>query len=188
MKPKLNAKLVFQAINTWVVTTVQYSAGITEWTKEEVKKMDRKLRKIITMYGGLHPRSNVEWLYLPRSEGGRGLVSMENCVNDEKKNLALYTLRSNEKLIIAVTTELKLKKFINVQNRQERRKQHLIKWKEKALHGQFLRETESTDDGNRWEWQDGLLKFIKFEFWTFPTFPAFQKKDGKVLGKNTVTF
>ena len=62
-----------------MVTTVQYSAGITEWTKEEVKKMDRKLRKIITMYGGLHWRSNVEWLYLPRSEGGRGLVSMENC-------------------------------------------------------------------------------------------------------------
>ena len=21
-----------------------------------------------------------------------------------------------------------------------------------GLHGQFLRETESTDDGNRWEW------------------------------------
>ena len=89
LKSKLNTKLVFQAINTWVVPTVQYSAGITEWTKEEVKKMDRKFRKIITMYGGLHPRSNVEWLYQPRSEGGRGLVSMEDCVNGERKNLAL---------------------------------------------------------------------------------------------------
>ena len=87
-------------------------------------------------------------MYLPRSEGGRALVSIGDCVNSERENLALYALRSNEIFIIAATTELKLKKFINVQNRQERRKQHLIEWKEKALHGQFLRETESTDDGN----------------------------------------
>ena len=44
---------------------VRYSADIIEWTKEEVKEMDQKTRKIITMYGGLHPRSNVERLYLP---------------------------------------------------------------------------------------------------------------------------
>ena len=55
------------------------------------------------------------------------------------------------KLIIAATTELKLGKFINVKNRQERRKQRLIESKEKALRGQFLRETEYTNDGNIWE-------------------------------------
>ena len=121
--------------------------------------MDRKTRNIITIYGGLHPEWNVEWLYLPRSKRGRGLVSIEDCVNDERGSLVLYALRSNEKLIIAATTELKLKKFINVQNRQERRKQRLSEWKEKALHGEFLRETESTDDGNRWEWlKRGELK------------------------------
>ena len=67
------------------------------------------------MYGRLHPRSNVEQLYLPRSEEGRGLVSIEDCVSDERETLVLYALRSNEKLIIAAMTELKLKKFINVQ-------------------------------------------------------------------------
>ena len=110
LKSKLNAKHVFQAINTWV-PTVRYSAGIIEWTKEEVKEMGRKTRRITTMYGELHPRSNVERLYLPRSEGGRGLVSIKDCVNEERESLALYALRSNEKLIIAATTELKLKKF-----------------------------------------------------------------------------
>ena len=55
-------------------------------------------------------------------------------------------------LTIAATTERKLKMFINVQNRQERMKQRLIEWKEKALDGQFLRETENTDDRNRREW------------------------------------
>ena len=98
-------------------------------------------------------------MYLPRSEGSRGIVSIEDCLNDERENLALYALGSNEKLIITATGELKLKKFINVQNRQESRKQRLIEWKEKALHGQFLREIKSTDDGNRWEWlKQGELK------------------------------
>ena len=64
-----------------------HGAGIIEWTKEDVKKMDQKKRKIITMYGGLYPRSNIQRLYLPRSEGGSGVVSIENCVNDERKNL-----------------------------------------------------------------------------------------------------
>ena len=46
--------------------------------------MDQKTKKIITMYGGLHPRSNAEWLYLPRGEGGRGLVLIQDSVNDER--------------------------------------------------------------------------------------------------------
>ena len=56
LKGKLNERHVFQAINKWVVPTVWYSTGIIEWTKEEVKKMDRKTKKIITIYGGLYPR------------------------------------------------------------------------------------------------------------------------------------
>ena len=47
--------------------------------------MDRKTRKIITTYGGLHPRSNAEWFYLLRSEVGRRLVSIEDCVNNERE-------------------------------------------------------------------------------------------------------
>ena len=139
--------------------TFRYSGDIIEWMKEEVKEMDRKTRKIITICGGIHPRSNVEWLYLPRREGSRGLLTIEDCINNQREDLALYACRSNEKRIIAATTELKLKKFINVQNRQEGKKQRLIEWKRKTLHGQLLRETESTDDRNRWAWlKRGELK------------------------------
>ena len=49
------------------------------------------------------------------------LVSMEDCVNDERENLALYALRRNEKLIIAVAAELKLKRFIDFQNNHGRK-------------------------------------------------------------------
>ena len=78
LKSKLNAKHVFQAINTWMVPTVRYGAAIIEMMKEEVKEMDWKTRKIVTMYGGLHPRSNIQRLYLPN----RGLVSRGDCVSE----------------------------------------------------------------------------------------------------------
>ena len=44
----------------------------------------------------------------PRDEGGSGVVSIEDCVNGGRKNLALYAVRSNE-VTIAATAELKLK-------------------------------------------------------------------------------
>ena len=61
-----------KAINTWAVSLMRYSAGIVEWTKADIDVTDRKTRKLMTMYGMLHPRSNVSRLYLLRPEGGRG--------------------------------------------------------------------------------------------------------------------
>ena len=37
------------------------------------------------MYGELHPKSNVDRLYIPRKEGGRGLISIEDCCVSKKK-------------------------------------------------------------------------------------------------------
>ena len=87
LKSKLNAKHVFQVINTWLVPTVRYSVGIIEWTKEEATEIDPKARKVIIMYDGIHLRSNFEErLHLPRSEGGRRLASIKYRVNDEMEN------------------------------------------------------------------------------------------------------
>ena len=87
LKSKLNAKHVFQVINTWLVPTVRYSVAIIEWTKEEATEIDPKARKVIIMYDGIHLRSNFEErLHLPRSEGGRRLASIKYRVNDEMEN------------------------------------------------------------------------------------------------------
>ena len=64
---------------------VRYTAGIVDWTIEEVASMDRKNRKILTMNGCLHIRSNVARLYLPRKEEGRGLIGIDECVKRERK-------------------------------------------------------------------------------------------------------
>ena len=49
--------------------------------------MDRKARKVLNICQELHPRSNVSRLYLPQSEGGKGLLSLEEYINAEKTSL-----------------------------------------------------------------------------------------------------
>ena len=51
--------------------------------------MDRKTKELIAIYGGLHPKSCVDGLYIPKN-GERGLVSVEDCVEDEKCSLEKY--------------------------------------------------------------------------------------------------
>ena len=49
--------------------------------------MNRKTINVVNMHQAPHPRSNVDRLYLPHSEGGKGLLSLEECVNAEKRSL-----------------------------------------------------------------------------------------------------
>ena len=54
LKPKLNGGNLVQGVNTWAVSLLRYSAAFISWTKLELQDMDRKSRKLFTMYGGLH--------------------------------------------------------------------------------------------------------------------------------------
>ena len=86
-KSKLNGGNLIDGINTWAVGVLRYSAGIVDWTMEEVANMDRRTRKILAMICCLHTRSNVTRLYLPRKEEGRGLIGIEECLRRESKSL-----------------------------------------------------------------------------------------------------
>ena len=48
----------------------RYGAGVLDWTKEELKSIDLKARKLITMNGSLHPRGNVGTLQERKEEEG----------------------------------------------------------------------------------------------------------------------
>ena len=41
---------------------------------------DRKTKKLFTIYGALHPKADVDRLYIARKEGGRGLIFTKDCV------------------------------------------------------------------------------------------------------------
>ena len=53
------------------------------------------------MYGAWHPKSDVGRLYIPRREGERGLISIEDCVELGIKGLEVYVHGSEERLIQA---------------------------------------------------------------------------------------
>ena len=63
--------------------------------------MDRKTKKL-TIYRALHPRANTDRLYIKRDDGGRGLISVEDCVAIESYRLNEYLEGSQERLLNAV--------------------------------------------------------------------------------------
>ena len=51
--------------------------GILDWTIQEIRNTDIKTRKVLSMISNFHMNSDVDCLYIPRSEGGRGFTAYE---------------------------------------------------------------------------------------------------------------
>ena len=77
LKTELNSANRIEAINTLAIPVVTYSFNIFNWTPSDIKKMDTKIRKLITCNRMHHPKADVDRLYIPRKEGGRGLIQLE---------------------------------------------------------------------------------------------------------------
>ena len=70
LKSKLNGGNLVQGFNTWAVSLLRYSAAFISWRRCELQAIDRKTRKLFTIYGGLHPKSDVDRFYIPKKDGG----------------------------------------------------------------------------------------------------------------------
>ena len=77
LRTELNRRNKMEAINSLAVPVVQYSFGVIDWKISEIKKIDTKTRKLLNMHKMLHPKVDVERLYIPRKDGGRGLIELE---------------------------------------------------------------------------------------------------------------
>lgn len=152
LETKLNSENIIKAINTWAISLLRYSAAFLDWTKEEVQDLDRRTRKLMTMHKALHPKSDVDRLYVKRTDGGRGLLSVEDTVSLATIGLLKYIGRNGERIITAVRgNEIyagESEKEFKTRKHQERIK----KWHDKVLHGQFLRQTEDETGKDQWLW------------------------------------
>ena len=159
LKSKLNGGNTIKAINSRAVSIIPYGAGIVDWTKEELQEMDRKTRKLLTINRALHPQADVDRLYLKRSEGGRGMIGVEDCVTIETNSLMSYIKQhANEKALKAVAREQVLKVRREGIDKKSLREERREKYLAKPLHGQFFRGTENRDERS-WEWlKRGKLK------------------------------
>ena len=72
LETKLYIRNLITSINTRTVSLVKYSGPYLKWTREDLKQMDQRTGKLMTMHKALHPRDDVERLYVSRKEEGRG--------------------------------------------------------------------------------------------------------------------
>ena len=150
----LYAGRLLQAVNTWAVSVVRYTAGILNWTEMELTEMDKKTRKILAMNGVMNWRSSVDRLYVKRKEGGRGLMSVEECVRAEEAGLEEYVLGSDEWMLKAVAEGLvEGEKQAEYKKRMDRERK--LRLGEKKLQGSFFRDIKEVADPRSWQWLSG---------------------------------
>ena len=116
--------------------------------------MDRKTRKLLTIYRSMHPQGDVDRLYMKRVAGGRGLQSVEETVELEEASLAFYLETKEEKLLREVSREQILEFNGSPQDKKKAMlKDRQMKYENKNLHGAFERKTKEIKDSvESWTW------------------------------------
>ncbi|ESO05989.1 hypothetical protein HELRODRAFT_160092 [Helobdella robusta] len=112
------------AINSFAIPILTYSFGIIFWTKAELNKLGRVTRKLLTLYGMLHPKADKWW---KRAFGGTINLQKEAITGDQNMYL---TNEDNNNLNNVDKLKIKLKKL---------RKEQICN---KPLHGQYFKELE----------------------------------------------
>ena len=104
MGTELSAKNKIQATGSLAVPVLRYSFETVNWHQEELQKLDRKTRKLLTIHGQHHPKADVDRLYVPRKQGGRGLMQLEASHAVEITKLVEYVERKEDSLLQVVRT------------------------------------------------------------------------------------
>ena len=129
---------------------MRYGSGVLKWRFDELKELDRKTRKLLTIHKGLHPKSDVERLCVSRKEGERGLVSCETKIRSEENSFGWYLKNSNENVLQGVkhVRILKFKESVPKKVfKKSRINGRVENWKEKEMYGQFIIRDKPKDTG-----------------------------------------
>ena len=146
LETKLSGTNLIKGINTWAVHRVRYSGPFLKWTWEELRQMNQRTSKLMTMHKALQTRDDVDRQYVSRKEGGRGLASIEDCVDTSIQRLEDYI----EKYKRGLTTAIRNNTDNTRDNRMTiTRKQ---KWGGKQLYGRFKRLINNISHDKTWTW------------------------------------
>ena len=101
-------------------------------------------------YEGLHAKSDVDRLYIPRKDGVRGLIASEDCVELVVRGLEVYVHESEERLLQAARGDrVDGVEAVSILKKAKKEKR-LQDWEAKALHGQYLRQTKDLRSEQNW--------------------------------------
>ena len=153
LETKLSSRNLIKRINTWAVPLIRHSGPFLKWTRDELKQMDQRTRKLMTMHKALHPRDDVDRLYLSRKEGERGLASIEDSVDASIQRLEDYIEKHERGLIAAIRNDTDN----TIDDRMATTRNQ--KWEEKQLYGRFKRQINNISHQKTWTWlRKGNLK------------------------------
>ena len=99
---KLSDRNLIKGMN---VTFVRYFGPFLKWTRDELKQMDQRTRKLMTMHKALHPEDDVDRLYVSRKDGGRGLASIKDTVDASIQRLVDNIENHERGLITAIRND-----------------------------------------------------------------------------------
>ena len=154
------------AHNTLAVPVITPTIGILQWTKKEICDIDIATHKILSYTGNLHKRADINRLYVPRKQGGRGLTSVEDIyisrhiilaehLNEKKStNPFLEKVVEHEQdKIIRLGEEFKQELGLSTTKKASReaikhklKQKHLEAWKNKPMHGYIFRKVEADQE------------------------------------------
>ena len=101
LETKLSCRNFFKGINIWAVPPVRYSGPFLSGPVMNLNKWTKKTRKLMA----LHPRDDVDRLYVSRKKGGRGLASIEDSVDSSIQRLEDYIEKHGRGLITALRND-----------------------------------------------------------------------------------
>ena len=93
---ELNACNAIDAVSSLALPVVTYSFITINWSLTDLKKVDTKIRKLLTMHRMHHPKSDVNTLHLPRMGGCRGLVQLELSLKMPIIGMGTYLNNTND--------------------------------------------------------------------------------------------
>ena len=70
---------------------------ILDWSIQDIKDLDTKTRKQLTMSGNFHPNSNIDLLYIQRNLGRRGLRQIQRVFESGLVIIRQYLLRNRNR-------------------------------------------------------------------------------------------
>ena len=84
------------AHNTFALPVLTPTFGILDWTIREIENLDITARKILNMTENLNRNSDIDRLYVPRRNGGRGLKNIKTLYESRIISISQY-LKLNRK-------------------------------------------------------------------------------------------
>ena len=126
------------------MSLVRYSGPFLKWTKDELKQMDQRTRKLMTMHKALHPETTLTDYMYQEKMWVRGLASIEDSVDASIQRLEDYIEKLERGLVSAIrnNTDNTIDNRMTITRKQ--------KWEGKQLIGHFKRLINNISHDKTW--------------------------------------